>query len=151
MHAGQENFIEKALNSKWYDANTDTISLFGSDTDLPTPAFIEEAVKRGLDEGRMSYGNVRGDHDILEIICEKLKTANKLSVTTDNICIVPGARFGFYLTSLCFLKSKEEAIMVGAPAHPCLVDSNNSIGAATIWNHLRKNDFKIDVEDLQKK
>lgn len=99
----------------------------------------------------MCYGDIRGDRDILETICAKLKTENKLNITADNICIVPGARFGFYLTSLCFLRPKEEAIMIGGPTHPCLVNSNNAVGAVTVWNNLRKSDCKIDLEDLRKK
>jgi aspartate/methionine/tyrosine aminotransferase len=106
----------------------DIIPLWFGETDLVTPAFIRDAAKRALDEGRTFYTNARGIAPLREAIRQfHLRTADA-DIALERITI-PGAAMLAVVTALqCVLETGDNVVAV-SPVWPNIFQAAQICGA----------------------
>jgi aspartate aminotransferase len=72
---------------------------------------MEEAY-RAMKEGKVFYTPSRGIPELLEAIAEKLKTENKINVTSENIIVTPGAKYAIFEAMMCLIQEGDEVILL---------------------------------------
>lgn len=78
--------------------------------DFPTPAHIVAAGKKALDEGWTSYGPTQGDPQLREAIAEHISSTRHISVTGENVCVVPGGKPVMFYALLALVNPGDEVI-----------------------------------------
>ena len=89
----------------------DVCSLSTGEPDFPTPQHICDAAKKALDEGKTKYGAAAGELALRQAIVDKLKTANGLNYSTDNIIVTNGGKFSLYNLMQTLIETGDEVII----------------------------------------
>ncbi len=110
--------------------NKDIIPLWFGETDLVTPAFIREAAKKALDEGRTFYTNARGIPGLREALRDFHRRTAGAEIPLERIT-VPGAAMLAVITALQSLVETGDNIVVVSPIWPNIVQAAQICGAAT--------------------
>ena len=93
----------------------DIISLGGGEPCFDTPANIQEAAQRALQEGKTKYEPTTGDYQLREAIAEKLGRENAIEAGPGDVIVTPGGKFAIYLAFQAVLEPGDR-VMVLEPA-----------------------------------
>jgi aspartate aminotransferase len=113
----------------------DVIALWFGESDLVTPAFIRDAAKRALDEGRTFYTNTRGIAPLREAIRDFHRRTADAEVALERIT-VPGAAMLAVITALQCLVEAGDNIVAVAPVWPNIFQAAEICGARVKFAHL---------------
>jgi len=91
------------------------ISFSLGEPDFKTPQRIIEAAKLSLNRGETHYTQSKGIPELREAIAEKLKVDNKLSATSDDIIVTPGAKQAIF-EAICTLLNEGDEVVLFDPA-----------------------------------
>ncbi len=106
----------------------DVIALWFGESDLVTPAFIREAAKQALDEGRTFYANARGIAPLREAIRDFHRRTTGADVALERIT-VPGAAMLAVVTALqCVIETGDNVVAL-APVWPNIFQAAEICGA----------------------
>lgn len=143
--------LQKNAKSKWGRIQEGGISLTTADLDFYPPPEVLDYVQKELSEGRTTYGDVRGDQDILDVICEKLRQKNKIkNIHSGHISFVPGASFGIYLVSQAALRPKDEALIIPGPVHASFFRNVELAGGRVKFTPIDQKNFRLDKDRIRK-
>jgi len=106
----------------------DLIALWFGESDLVTPAFIREAAKQALDEGRTFYTNARGIAPLREAIQGFHRRTTGADIAIERIT-VPGAAMLAVVTALQSLIETGDNIVALAPVWPNIFQAAEICGA----------------------
>jgi aspartate aminotransferase len=108
----------------------DLIPLWFGETDLVTPAFIREAAKKALDEGRTFYANARGIPALREGLRAFHRRTADVDVALERIT-VPGAAMLAVICALQSVVTTGDNIVAVSPIWPNIVQAAQICGAET--------------------
>jgi aspartate/methionine/tyrosine aminotransferase len=108
----------------------DLIPLWFGETDLVTPAFIREAAKKALDEGRTFYSNARGVPGLREQLRAFHQRTAGADVALERIT-VPGAAMLAVICALQSVVTTGDNIVAVSPIWPNIVQAAQICGAET--------------------
>ena len=108
----------------------DLIPLWFGETDLVTPAFIREAAKKALDEGRTFYSNARGVPGLREALRAFHQRTAGADVALERIT-VPGAAMLAVICALQSVVTTGDNIVAVSPIWPNIVQAAQICGAET--------------------
>ncbi|HKD23957.1 MAG TPA: aminotransferase class I/II-fold pyridoxal phosphate-dependent enzyme, partial [Rhizomicrobium sp.] len=108
----------------------DLIPLWFGETDLVTPAFIREAAKKALDEGRTFYSNARGVPGLREALRGFHQRTAGADVALERIT-VPGAAMLAVICALQSVVTTGDNIVAVSPIWPNIVQAAQICGAET--------------------
>ena len=106
----------------------DIIPLWFGETDVVTPAFIRDAAKRALDEGRTFYNHARGMTELREALRGFHKRTVGADVGIERISI-PGAATLAVVTALQCLIETGDNIVIVSPIWPSIFQAAEVVGA----------------------
>ena len=106
----------------------DVIALWFGESDLVTPAFIRNAAKQALDEGRTFYTNARGITPLREAIRAFHQRTAGADIALDRIT-VPGAAMLAVIAALQCLIDTGDNIVVVSPVWPNIFQAAEICGA----------------------
>lgn len=106
----------------------DLIPLWFGESDLVTPAFIRDAAKLALDNGKTFYSSSRGILQLREAIQDFHKRTVGASVGLDRISM-PGAATLAVVTALQILAEAGDNVVVVSPIWPSIFQAAQMIGA----------------------
>ncbi len=106
----------------------DVIALWFGESDLVTPAFIREAAKKALDDGKTFYTNARGTFHLREAIKQFHKRTTGADVAIERIT-VPGAAMLAVITALQCVVETGDNIVVVSPVWPNIFQAAEICGA----------------------
>ncbi len=118
----------------------DVIALWFGESDLVTPAFIRDAAKKALDDGKTFYTNARGTFHLREAI----KQFHKRTVETDldlERITVPGAAMLAVIVALQCVVETGDNIVVVSPVWPNIFQAAEICGAEVRFARL-EDDWK---------
>lgn len=87
------------------------IPLDKGDPDFPTPEHICDAAREAMRQGYTHYVPGRGDRDLIEAICDKLREDYGCVYDPAGIIITCGGMEAIYLSCACFLSPGDEVII----------------------------------------
>lgn len=139
-----------ALTKKLISEGKDVVNFAAGEPDFDTPKFIKDEAKKALDEGFTKYTPSSGIPSLREAIRLKLQKENKISLTSDNIIVTPGAKYALYVALLTLLKAGDKVI-IPSPYWVSYPEMVKLCGAKVQFlSTVEENNFKIRVEDLKK-
>ncbi|MHC2995072.1 MAG: pyridoxal phosphate-dependent aminotransferase [Candidatus Atribacteria bacterium] len=127
----------------------DLVSFGIGEPDFITPDHIREAAKKALDEGYTRYTPNLGFPEFREVLANKLKQKNKISVTPDEVVVTSGGTEALFFAFYCLLNPKDELII----PDPGFVTYESQVyfaGGTPVYLPLRgENNFHPDLEELK--
>lgn len=131
----------------------DLIPLWFGESDLVTPAFIREAAKKALDDGKTFYSASRGILPLREAIRDFHKRTVGADVGLDRISM-PGAATLAVVTALQILAEPGDNVVVVSPIWPSIFQAAQMIGAEVRFARLDENwnaspsNWQLDLEKM---
>lgn len=92
----------------------DVIGLAVGEPDFDTPAFIKDAAKKAMDEGKTKYTPVPGTPELRKAIAAKFKRENNLEYTPEQVIVSTGGKQVLYNAFMATLNAGDEVI-IAAP------------------------------------
>lgn len=127
----------------------DVCSFSAGEPDFDTPAHIQEAAKKALDEGKTKYGPAAGEPKLREAIAQKLQRENQLNYTPEQIVVTNGGKHSLFNLMLALLDPGDEVI-IPAPywlSYPEMVTL--AAGVPVILPTDASSDYKVTPAQLR--
>ena len=119
--------------------------------DFPTPAHIKAAATRALDEGWTGYGPTPGFPDFREAIATYISTTRGISVSGQNVVVVPGGKPIMFFAMLAVVERGDEVVYPN-PGFPIYESVINFLGATPVPIPLvERRGFSFDLDVLESK
>jgi aspartate/methionine/tyrosine aminotransferase len=116
--------------------------------DFDTPDNIIEAAVSALHHGWTHYGPSAGLPDLRQTIAEYVNQTRKVSVTSDEVVVVPGGKPIIFFTMLALVDVGDEVIYPN-PGFPIYESMINYMGGRAVPIHLREErEFSLAVDEL---
>ena len=116
--------------------------------DFATPSNIVEAAVDALYMGWTHYGPSAGLPDLRKEIAEYVSRTRNISVSPDEVVVVPGGKPIIFFTVLAFVDEGDEVIYPN-PGFPIYESMVNYVGGKAVPIQLREErDFALDVKEL---
>ncbi len=126
----------------------DVISLSLGEPDFPTPHFVNDAAKKGIDEKFFYYTPVSGYLELRKAIAQKLKRENNFDYEPDQIVVSTGAKQSLANLVLCVINPGDEVI-VPTPYWVSYSEMIKLAGGIPVFVDAgMENDFKITAKQL---
>ncbi len=159
MRKNFNQYIEKIEESKsislmqkaaqFQAEGKEIINLTGGEPDFDTPAVIVEAAVHALRNGDTHYLVGRGLLELREKIAEHEKTANGIQCTAEHVIMVPGGKFGVYMSVASVINPGEEVIIL-APMWVSYAPIVKACGGIPVICQLdESDDYQIKRESLE--
>src|SRR6266852_1399024 len=117
--------------------------------DFQTPAHINEAGKRALDEGWTKYGPTPGFPELRAAIAAYVSRTRGIKVGEDNVCVVPGGKPIMFFSMLALLEAGDEVIYPN-PGFPIYESMIRFLGAKPVpIPLLESRSFSFDLDTLR--
>jgi aspartate aminotransferase len=113
----------------------DLIPLWFGESDLVTPAFIREAAKQALDDGKTFYTQSRGIPSLREAIRAFHKRTTGADVALERISM-PGAATLAVVTALQIVCETGDNVVIVSPIWPSIFQAAQMVGAETRFARL---------------
>jgi len=116
--------------------------------DFDTPANVIEAGVDALHKGWTHYGPAAGLPDLRQAIAEYVGRTRKVSVSSEEVVVVPGGKPIIFFTILALIDAGDEVIYPnpGFPIYESMI--NYSLGKAIPIPLREERDFSVDVKEL---
>jgi aspartate/methionine/tyrosine aminotransferase len=131
----------------------DLIPLWFGESDLVTPAFIRDAAKKALDEGKTFYSASRGILSLREAIRDFHRRTVGAHVGVNRISM-PGAATLAVVTALQILAEPGDNVVVVSPIWPSIFQAAQMMGAEVRFARLDENwnaspsHWQLDLEKM---
>jgi aspartate aminotransferase len=126
----------------------DIIHLEIGEPDFDTPANVVEAAVDALYKGWTHYGPAAGLPDLRQTIAEYVSRTRGVTVSSDEVVVVPGGKPIIFFTILALIDTGDEVIYPN-PGFPIYESMINYVGGRAIAIPLREErDFSVDVKEL---
>jgi aspartate aminotransferase len=126
----------------------DIVHLEIGEPDFDTPANIVEAAVDALHKGWTHYGPSAGLPDLRQAIADKVSATRGVSVSPDEVVVVPGGKPIIFFSILALADPGDEVIYPN-PGFPIYESMINFVGAHAVPIRLREElDFRLDVNEL---
>lgn len=152
-------YLEDVIGSKSMDyiqlaqllqeEGKDIIDLTGGEPDFDTPKkIVDEAINR-LTKGDTHYAVGRGIKELRHKISEYELNKNGIDCTSENILLVPGAKFGIFITISSLINIGDEVIVL-APMWVSYAPIVKACGGIPVIYYLdQKTNYTIEKNALQ--
>ena len=119
--------------------------------DFPTPQHVKDAAKKALDDGWTGYGPTPGFPDFRDAIAEYISRTRGISVTGNNVVVVPGGKPIMFFTMMAVLEPGDEVIYPN-PGFPIYESMINFLGATPVPMPLvESRGFSFDLDTFREK
>ena len=131
----------------------DLIPLWFGESDLVTPAFIRDAAKKALDEGKTFYSASRGILPLRQAIRDFHKRVVGADIGLERISM-PGAATLAVVTALQILAEPGDNVVVVSPIWPSIFQAAQMMGAEVRFARLDENwnaspsQWRLDLEKM---
>ncbi len=148
---GTETAFEVLVKARALEAKgRDIVHLEIGEPDFDTPANIVEAAVGALHKGWTHYGPSAGLPALREAIAEEVGRSRKVSVSPDEVVVVPGGKPIIFFTILALADEGDEVIYPN-PGFPIYESMIQFLGAKPVPIQLRESmDFRLDVDELKR-
>ncbi len=146
---GTETAFEVLVKAKALEAQgRDIIHLEIGEPDFDTPSNIIEAGCDALRKGFTHYGPSAGMMELREAIAQHVTETRRVSVTPDEVVVVPGGKPIIFFSILALAEDGDEIIYPN-PGFPIYESMINYVAAKAVPIRLREElEFRLDVDEL---
>jgi aspartate aminotransferase len=119
--------------------------------DFHPSAFVNDALKRALDEGKDRYCAVAGVLTLREAIATYLRATRNLKLDAENIVIAPGCKIALFMAMMALIDPGDEVLFPdpGFPGYPSIT---LGLGGVPVPFELSQgNNFQPDIDEISAK
>jgi aspartate aminotransferase len=147
---GTETAFEVLVKARALEAQgRDIVHLEIGEPDFDTPCNIVGAAVDALHKGFTHYGPSAGLPQLREAIAQYVSETRRVSVSPDEVVVVPGGKPIIFFTILALCDEDDEVIYPN-PGFPIYESMINYVGAKAVPVQLREEmDFRLDVDELR--
>jgi len=131
----------------------DIIPLYFGETDIPTPAFISQAMKNALDAGQTFYSANQGVPELVNIVSKYTSSLHKNYIAPSRIMITSAGMNALMITSEALINPKDKVICI-TPVWPNFMRCIEIMGGEVIEIPLiysdANNTWKLNIEEIKK-
>ncbi len=114
-----------------------------------TPGHIKEAVMEALRQGRVHYGDIRGEPAFRVAIADKLARFNSIHAKPDDVIVTNGLTHASYLAFMAALDPGDEVILL-EPYYPQHINKIELAGGRPVFAPLnRDRGFTIEADTIE--
>jgi aspartate aminotransferase len=119
--------------------------------DFHPSAFVNEALKRAMDEGKDRYCAVAGVLALREAIATYLHDTRDLKISADNIVIAPGCKIALFMAMMALIDPGDE-VLYPDPGFPGYSSITLGLGSVPVPFELsERNNFQPDPDEISAK
>jgi aspartate/methionine/tyrosine aminotransferase len=119
--------------------------------DFHPSAFVNDALKRALDEGKDRYCAVAGVLALREAIATYLHDTRELKISADNIVIAPGCKIALFMAMMALIDPGDE-VLYPDPGFPGYSSITLGLGGVPVPFELsERNKFQPDPDEISTK
>jgi aspartate aminotransferase len=119
--------------------------------DFHPSAFVNDALKRALDEGKDRYCAVAGVLDLREAIAAYLHHTRNLRVSADNVVIAPGCKIALFMAMMALIDPGDE-VLYPDPGFPGYSSITLGLGGVAVPFELsERNHFQPNPDEIAAK
>ena len=146
---GTETAFEVLVKARALEAKgRDIVHLEIGEPDFDTPRNIIDSACDALHKGFTHYGPSAGLPQLRETIAEYVSETRGVSVTPDEVVVVPGGKPIIFFVILALAEEGDEVIYPN-PGFPIYESMINYVGAKPVPIRLREEmEFRLDVDEL---
>ena len=146
---GTETAFEVLVRARALEAQgKDIVHLEIGEPDFDTPENIVNAGVDALRKGFTHYSPSNGMLELRQAIADDISKSRKISVTPDEVVVVPGGKPIIFFVMLALVEEGDEVIYPN-PGFPIYESMVNFLGAKAVPIQLREeNNFVLDVKEL---
>ena len=146
---GTETAFEVLVKARALEAQgRDIVHLEIGEPDFDTPRNIIDSACDALHKGFTHYGPSAGLPQLRETIAEYVSETRGVSVTPDEVVVVPGGKPIIFFVILALAEEGDEVIYPN-PGFPIYESMINYVGAKPVPIRLREEmEFRLDVDEL---
>ena len=146
---GTETAFEVLVKARALEAQgRDIVHLEIGEPDFDTPRNIIDAGIDALHKGFTHYGPSAGLPELREVIAQYVSETRRVTVTPDEVVVVPGGKPIIFFTILALAEEGDEVIYPN-PGFPIYESIINYVGAKAVPIRLREEmEFRLDVDEL---
>jgi Aspartate/tyrosine/aromatic aminotransferase len=116
--------------------------------DFKTPKNIRKAAFQAMNDGYTTYTPAAGLLKLREVIAEHISQTRNISVNSDEVVVMPGAKPVIFFTLLALINSGDEVIYPN-PGFPVYESVINLVGGKPIpLPLLEELDFQFSIDNL---
>jgi aspartate/methionine/tyrosine aminotransferase len=147
---GTETAFEVLVRARALEAQgKHIIHLEIGEPDFDTPANVVNAGIQALQQGYTHYGPSAGLPELRKAIAEDVAKSRGISVTPDEVVVVPGGKPIIFFTMLALIEDHDEVIYPN-PGFPIYESMINFLGAKPVPVQIREDkDFSLDVNEVR--
>jgi len=147
---GTETAFEVLVRARALEAQgKHIIHLEIGEPDFDTPANVVSAGVEALQQGYTHYGPSAGLPELRKAIAEDVAKSRGISVTPDEVVVVPGGKPIIFFTMLALVEENDEVIYPN-PGFPIYESMINFLGAKAVPVQIREDkDFSLDVNEVR--
>jgi len=128
--------------------DADVIPLWFGESDLVTPAFIREAAKTALDDGKTFYSYARGHKPLRAALKRYLDRLYGIDLDPERITVPGSTMLSVVIACECLLKAGDEILLIG-PYWPNIRIAARIMGAANIDVRLKEGEGRWELDLAQ--
>lgn len=147
---GTETAFEVLVRARKLEASgRDIVHLEIGEPDFDTPPNVIAAAQTALSEGWTHYGPAAGFPDFRETIAAHISASRGISVTPEQVVVVPGGKPIMFFTMLALLEMGDE-VLYPNPGFPIYESMINFLGATPRPIRLpEKSGFSMDLDMIE--
>ena len=130
----------------------DPYRLDQGDVSFDAPHSVKDAMRRAIDENRTHYLQTTGVPRLLELLAEKVRTANRIPVAgPDEIMVTTGGIHGLYIICQALLEPGDEVIVPDPEWPPCVGNIRAAHGVPVPCPLHERLGWRFDLDELESK
>lgn len=147
VRALQPSLIRKLANAGI--GRSDIIPLWFGEPDKPTPEFIRQAAKDGIDEGQTFYQPSRGIIELRAALADYTNRLYGASFSPENIVVTPSGMTAVSVAMQCMV-ADGAAVVLPSPVWPNIAGAAEILGAEVIRVAIRPRagQWTLDLDEL---
>ena len=128
----------------------DIVTLGVGESDFDTPQVVKEKALSSIERNRTHYTGNAGLPELRERISEKLKTENKLDLSSEEVLITSGSSEGLDISLRALIDPGDE-VLIPDPAYVAYGPLTQIAGGKPAYvPTYEKDEFRLTVEELEK-
>lgn len=133
------------------DKIPNVIGLHAGEPDFDTPAHINEAAKKALDEGYIHYTHTAGLPELREAIAEKLRKENNIKADPETEITVTVGGFAAIFSTLQAVISPGDEVIIPEPVWPSYEGFVKLAGGKPVLFQLKAPNYSLNTDLLKEK
>lgn len=131
----------------------DIIPLYFGETDISTPSFISESMKKALDDGHTFYSANQGISELIDTISTYSSALHKRNISSSRIMVTSAGMNALMITSEAIINPNDKVICI-TPVWPnfmrCIEIMGGNLIEIPLIHSREENKWELNLEEIMK-